>query len=157
MALTLITTATNKAKQYVAEMIGSSADADALNAAWRISHFAVTTNGHDGGGLALTPDPTTECTDPLWCGAIPFLSGLRYKAITGYSYLTPTCPVFECFIAQNECVGQISQVMLLATLVGAAHPVAPPPHFVAAIGNMDLNSKGALDEWTFNVGMYMGV
>lgn len=155
MALTLITTATNKAKHYVAEMIGSPLDADALLAAWRISHFAVTANGHDGGGLALTPNPTLECTNPLWCGGIPFLSGLSYKAITGYSYLTPTCPVFECFLAQNECVGNISQVLLLATLVG--QPAQPEPHFVAAVGNMNVQAKGALDEWTFNVGMYMGI
>ena len=158
MALTLLTTATNKAEQYVAEMIGSDNDTDALNAAWRVTHFAVTANGHDTGtGLALTPDPSLECTDPLWCGGYTFLSGLYYKAITSYAYLTVKCPTFTCTIDPNECVGNISQILLLGSLVGPAHPASPPPHFVAGVGNMNVQTKGALDTWTFTLGMYMGV
>lgn len=101
-----------------------------------VNLFEVGSGGHDVGNpiVALTPDVSLAELPNLTFGPEPIdESSLTEDIFT---------PEFLCILQQNEAVGELSNIGLLATFIDApADPSLEGTTFLFAIGNFPLRAK----------------
>ncbi len=101
-----------------------------------VNQFEIGNGGHDSGNpiVALTPDTSLGELPSITFGPEPIdESSLPDDLFT---------PEFDCFLQQNEAVGELSNIGLLATYVSApANPGLVGTTFLFAIGNFPLRVK----------------
>ena len=101
-----------------------------------VNQFEVGSGGHDPGNpiVALTPDTSQTELPNLTFGPEPIdEAGLPDDLFT---------PEFLCILQQNEAVGELSNIGLLATYVSVpANPSLVGTTFLFAIGNFPLRVK----------------
>jgi hypothetical protein len=117
---------------------------------FKITHFAVSAEGHDPADptIALTPDPADTT-----CDGVIFTKAFVPADVT---YLSPTCPSWACNLLPGDVTGAVSQICLIGTVeycpdVLDPECVAPNTTFVVAKGNMPLKIITIHDTVTFNV------
>lgn len=143
MAFSVIAVVLNQAKVRMAQMLETGKS-------FKITHFAVSSDGHDplDPTIARTPDPSE--TD---CGSVIFTKALGPGDVT---YTSPTCPTWACTLDAGDVTGSVSQVCLIGTVeycptVGDPECVSPNTQFVFSIGTFPLKVLTMHDTVTFNV------
>ena len=120
---------TNLARQWTARAI-------AEGYAWKVVSFVMGDLGHnpDQPTIALTPDPAI--TD---CPGIVF----GPKAVTGHTYPTPSCPVWQCDLLPLESVALISSICLIGQVQISPYVDDPALNtfFVATYGTFPAEVK----------------
>lgn len=116
---------------------------------FKITHFTVGTQGHDPGDpmIATNPDPSAVEVAGAVFGPEPYDSA---------SYLTPTCPAWECVLEFGEAVGAgISSLGLIATIVAnGSDPVDEVGlQFLYALAHFPRKPKTNNDRFDFEAGV----
>ncbi len=129
MAITVLAAITDQGR-------AAFADLTVNRTSFVVNQFEVGSGGHDPGNpiVALTPDTSLSELPNLTFGPEPIdESGLPGDLFT---------PEFLCILQQNEAVGELSNIGLLATYVSApADPDLVGTTFLFAIGNFPLRVK----------------
>ncbi len=142
MAFDVLAVVLTPAKVRMAQMLESGK-------AFKITHFAVSADGHDplDPTIALTPDPSD--TD---CGSVIFQKAFVPGDVT---YISPTCPSWACNLLPGDVTGAVSQVCLIGTVEYCPNPLDPEclatTTFVVSKGTMPLKIITIHDTVTFNV------
>lgn len=128
MAVTVISAITDKGR-------AAFADLTVNGTSFVVNQFEVGAGGHDVGNpiVALTPDTSLAEIPGLTFGPEPIDDAVLVDLFT---------PEFVCTLQQNEAVGQLSNIGLIATYVSApADPDLVGTSFLFAIGNFPLRVK----------------
>lgn len=129
MAITVLAAITDQGR-------AAFADLTVNGTSFVVNQFEVGSGGHDPGNpiVALTPDTSLSELPNITFGPEPIdESGLPGDLFT---------PEFLCILQQNEAVGELSNIGLLATYVSApADPDLVGTTFLFAIGNFPLRVK----------------
>lgn len=129
MAITVLAAITDRGRAAFADLIVNGT-------AFVVNQFEVGSGGHDVGNpiVALTPDTSLVELPSLTFGPEPIDdAGFLEDLFT---------PEFLCSIQQNEAVGELSNIALLATYVSApTNPSLVGTTFLFAIGNFPLRVK----------------
>ncbi len=129
MAITVLAAITDQGR-------AAFADLTVNGTSFVVNIFEVGSGGHDPGNpiVALTPDTSLGDLPNITFGPEPIdESSLPDDLFT---------PEFCCFLQQNEAVGELSNIGLLATYVTAPeNPSLVGTQFLFAIGNFPLRVK----------------
>lgn len=129
MAITVLAAITDQGR-------AAFADLTVNGTSFIVNQFEVGSGGHDPGNpiVALTPDTSLGNLPNITFGPEPIdESSLPNDLFT---------PEFCCFLQQNEAVGELSNIGLLATYISApANPDLVGTTFLFAIGNFPLRVK----------------
>ena len=129
MAITVLAAITDQGR-------AAFADLTVNGTSFVVNLFEVGNGGHDVGNpiVALTPDTTLNDLPSVTFGPEP----IDESSIPGDLFT----PEFLCVLQQNEAVGELSNIGLLATVVSApADPASEGTTFLFAIGNFPLRVK----------------
>lgn len=129
MAITVLAAITDQGR-------AAFADLTVNGTSFVVNQFEVGNGGHDPGNpiVALTPDTSLGDLPSITFGPEPIdESSLPDDLFT---------PEFDCFLQQNEAVGELSNIGLLATYISAPeNPDLVGTTFLFAIGNFPLRVK----------------
>ena len=129
MAITVLAAITDQGR-------AAFADLTVNGTSFVVNQFEVGNGGHDPGNpiVALTPDTSLGELPSITFGPEPI-----DEASLPDDLFTPE---FCCFLQQNEAVGELSNIGLLATFISApADPSKVGTTFLFAIGNFPLRVK----------------
>jgi len=129
MAITVLAAITDRGR-------AAFADLTVNGTSFVVNQFEVGSGGHDVGNpiVALTPDTSLSELPNLTFGPEPI-----DEASLPEDLFTPE---FLCVLQQNEAVGELSNIALIATFIEApADPSLVGTTFLFAIGNFPLRVK----------------
>lgn len=129
MSIPILAVVTDIGRQKLADMLVSGRS-------FLVEQFTIGSGGHDTGNpiIALTPDPSATALPLQYFGP---------KLIANAFLFSPTCPQFDCAIAQLEAVGSMSNIGLFARINYSPIPADPlvGTYFLFAVGNFPLRVK----------------
>jgi len=129
MAITVLAAITDRGR-------AAFADLTVNGTSFVVNQFEVGSGGHDVGNpiVALTPDTSLSELPSLTFGPEPIDEASLIEDLF--------TPEFFCVLEQNEAVGELSNIGLLATFIDApANPSLVGTTFLFAIGNFPLRVK----------------
>jgi len=129
MAITVLAAITDRGR-------AAFADLTVNGTSFVVNQFEVGSGGHDVGNpiVALTPDTSLSELPSLTFGPEPIDEASLIEDLF--------TPEFLCVLEQNEAVGELSNIGLLATFIDApADPSLVGTTFLFAIGNFPLRVK----------------
>ena len=139
MAVTVLAALTDKGRAAFADLVVNGTS-------FIVNQFEVGDGGHDVGNpiVALTPDTSLSELPGLTFGPEP----IDDASLPGDLFT----PEFLCALQQNEAVGELSNIGLLATYITApANPSLVGTTFLFAIGNFPLRTKVDTENIEFTV------
>jgi len=129
MAITVLAAITDRGR-------AAFADLTVNGTSFVVNQFEVGSGGHDVGNpiVALTPDTSLSELPSLTFGPEPIDEASLIEDLF--------TPEFLCVLEQNEAVGELSNIGLLATFIDVpADPSLEGTTFLFAIGNFPLRVK----------------